>query len=47
MLELYTPEELDAFLAGATSVPAPPPLPTEEPTAEVQRTATPIPPDLQ
>lgn len=47
MLELYTPEELDAFLAGATSVPAPPPLPTQEPTAEVQRTPTPIPPDLQ
>lgn len=47
MLELYTPEELDAFLTAATSVPAPPALPTEEPTPEVQRTATPIPPDLQ
>lgn len=47
MLELYTPEELEAFLTAATSVPAPPALPTEEPTPEVPRTATPIPPDLQ
>lgn len=47
MLELYTPEELDTFLTAATSIPAPPALPTDEPTPEVQRTATPIPPDLQ
>lgn len=47
MLELYTPEELNTFLTAPTGVPAPPALPTEEPTPEVQRTATPIPPDLQ
>ena len=47
MLELYTSGELDAFLSEATQVPAPPPLPTESPTPAIQRTATPIPPDLQ
>lgn len=47
MLELYTPDELNAFLIAATNIPAPPPLPTASPTPEVRRTATPIPPDQQ
>ncbi len=45
MLELYSPDELESFLSEATSVPAPPPLPTLSPTPEPVRTATPIPPD--
>ena len=47
MLELYTSEELANFFAEATAVPAPPPLPTPSPTADVHRTATPVPPDMQ
>lgn len=45
MLELYTPDEVQNFFVPATAVPAPPPLPTSEPTESVRRTATPIPPD--
>jgi TolB protein len=47
MLELYTPGQMQGFLSEATSIPAPPPLPTASPTVEIRRTATPIPPDLR
>jgi len=47
MLELYTPEELQAFLQEATPIPPPPPLPTVSPTPNVRRSPTPIPPDQQ
>ena len=46
MLELYTQDELTAFLTEPTPFPTPtlaPPSPTPEPS----RTATPIPPDVQ
>lgn len=47
MLEIYTSEELQAFQSNATQIPLPAPLPTGSATPEEQRTATPIPPDLQ
>jgi hypothetical protein len=47
MLELYPASDVENFQSEATLIPAPPPLPTESPTPEIRRTATPIPPDLQ
>lgn len=47
MRELYTAEELRNFFVAATSVPAPPPLPTATEPAQAFRTPTPIPPDQQ
>ncbi len=45
MLELYTPEQMEGFLSGATRIPPPPPMPTASPTPDIERTNTPIPPD--
>jgi TolB protein len=47
MLEMYTPQEFQDFGQGATSVPAPPALPTSSPTPDLERSPTPVPPDLQ
>lgn len=47
MLEIYTPQELDAFLSEATPVPTIPPRPTGSPTPSVRATSTPVPPDQQ
>ena len=43
MAELYTQEEIDAFLFGPTPVPTKPPEPTETPVP--RRSPTPVPPD--
>jgi len=47
MLQLYTPAEFEAIQSESTSVAPPPSLPTDTPTPEVIRTATPLPPDQQ
>lgn len=44
MLEVFTAEQLNAFLTGPTPIPTVPPRPTEEETPRPRRSPTPIPP---